>query len=322
MKRIGIMLLWLVVTTAAATSAWAQLEITSAHWKEIGGRRGCDATEQLIEACNGKQFCRMDVNRRNFCNYDPAKGRVKSLTIGYSCYGLPQPGLTFTEGTQATLRCEPRQYNGQHNGWDGRQHGGRDRLEIHSARWEVVANRRIGCDATRQVAAACDGKSGCKMRVDPGRLCNGDPAPNIVKQLRVHYSCNGDRQSPASALDFSDLRLQCGRTGHDGRWQDRNQSPAVTVPPAPVYRRKNLQIESATWAQVDGGNRWCDATPQMGNACNGWKYCSVRVDADHLCNGDPALNHLKNLTIRYTCDGRPRRSVSFADFAQAQLRCE
>ncbi len=314
MKRLWIASLWLV-----AAAASAQIQIQSARWQVQNGRAGCDAERQMAEACDGRKFCQVPVDPRNLCGGDPAPGRLKSLTVGYSCYGRVQPSLVFSDGAQAALRCDSPP-----NGWQAPKEE-HDKLQIYSARWEVEGGG-AGCDATRQLISACDGKSRCQIFVDPRYLCNGDPAPGHAKRLDIRYACNGQRQAPVGYADFSEVNLQCGK--HLGGNQPPGNPPPVNPPPVnrpqvlpPEHRGGILQIQQARW-EVIGGGGWCDATPQLVQACNGKRFCKISVDPQHLCNGDPAPGQLKSLDVTYTCDGRPKGPNSYPDLSQTTLSCE
>jgi hypothetical protein len=293
---------WMVLLLSlAASTASAQLQIQSARWQVIGGQRGCDALQQMAQACNGKSYCQVTVDPRYICGADPAPGRVKTLNVGYTCYGRQQPILAFADGAKAALRCEQEGRRDDH-----------DRLQIYSARWEVIGGGPA-CDATRQLIDACDGKSHCEMLVDPRYLCHGDPAPGQLKQLDVRYGCNGERQPPRAFPDFSEVDLRCGR-----HWPG-NPAPVINLPP--VSPRVNLHINSARWEAVGGGG-WCDATAQVAQACDGKKNCQLPVDERYVCGKDPAPGRNKNLVIGYACNGQQQTPVAYPDFATAALRCD
>lgn len=65
-------------------------------------------------------------------------------------------------------------------------------IHINSATWGVAGgDGRVtdGCDATKQMAQACDGKVFCQVYADNRSLCN-NPS-NKWKVLEVAYTCGG-----------------------------------------------------------------------------------------------------------------------------------
>lgn len=284
-----------------------KLQVFEARWEVIGGGANCDATAQLIRACDGKAHCQIFVDPRYLCHGDPAPGQQKRLEIRYACNGERQTPRAFNDFSEASLHCGKRtpappplvyqpQGDSQRN------------MHIHSARWEV-AGGGDWCDARPQLSNACNGRNFCDVPVDPRYLCGGDPAPGRNKNLTISYSCDGRMQQPIAYPDFAKAVLRC--TGSVG---------GGVVPATPNYRGK-LQILKAHW-QVLGGGAWCDAIPQLAQACNGKGHCRIRVDPETLCNGDPAPGQAKSLDIQYSCDGRRKEPVSFPDFSQAVLGCE
>ena len=185
--------------------------------------------------------------------------------------------------------------------------GGSGGLKVINARWEVIGGGPW-CDATPQLARACDGRGQCQLPVDGNYLCGGDPAAGRGKRLDVKYMCNGVIQQPLGFADFSQAILQCG-TGPIG-------GPPATNP----LERQLLQVSFARW-EVNGGGPWCDAMAQVAAACNGRRVCQVPVDARSLCS-DPAPGRYKTLELRYTCRGRPQANLGFPDGSQAVLRCD
>ena len=88
-------------------------------------------------------------------------------------------------------------------------------LHINKATYGVVNSQGtfIGayCDATPNLAAACNGKDGCQVYVDPRYLCP-DPAYGRPKSVVVVYGCNG-RTNTSSFPDGAQLFLQCANSG-------------------------------------------------------------------------------------------------------------
>lgn len=96
-----------VALMLAATSVQAEIHINSAKWGVAGedGRvaDGCDATEKMAKACDGKVFCQVYVDNRYLCGNPTAKWKV--LEVAYTCGGAEEL-LSFPETAQALLRCE------------------------------------------------------------------------------------------------------------------------------------------------------------------------------------------------------------------------
>jgi hypothetical protein len=276
-----------------------KLQIFAARWEVIGGGASCDATADLVNTCDGKRFCQLLVDPRYLCNGDPAPGQEKRLDIRYACDGERQPPVAFKDFSEVRLRCGKR---------DGNNNPPLVAVvSVQSARWEAIGGGGF-CDATRDMANACNGRSFCQLKVDPRNLCNGDPAPGRNKSLLIVYSCDGRQQTPIAYPDFAQAILRC-----DGQ--------VIAQPPPPSRRGGVIKVQQAHWERIGGGGN-CDATPQMIQACDGKSRCRVSVDPEHLCNGDPAPGELKSLDVQFSCDGRPQLPVSFPDFAKAILNCE
>lgn len=288
-----------------------KLQVFSARWEVIGGGASCDATDQLIRACDGKSFCQMFVHPRYLCRGDPAPNQEKRLEIRYACNGERQAPVAFNDFAEAVLRCRGHHDGGYAGGVvvtpPGHQPGGLySGVVVHSARWEVIGGGPW-CDATQQMVEACNGQSYCQVPVDANNLCNGDPAVGRKKNLLINYSCNGKRQTPIAYPDFAQAVVRC-----DGQ---------INRPVGAGPHGGTVKIRSARWEQIGGGG-WCDPTPQLVQECDGKTHCRFRVDADHLCDGDPALNKLKRLDVHYSCGGRPQQPLGFLDFANAVISCE
>lgn len=300
---------WNPPAPSQANGERGKLQVFEARWEVIGGGAHCDATRQLISACDGKAFCQTFVDPRYLCGGDPAPGQEKRLEIRYACNGERQAPVAFNDFSEAVLRCRG---NGNSGGGAGNQPPvyqppvSRSGVSVHSARWEAVGGGGW-CDATRQLVEACNGRGYCQVQVDPRNLCNGDPAPGRNKSLLINYSCNGKQQTPIAYPDFAQAVLRC-----DGQ---------VNTPVIGGQRGATVKIRSARWEQVGGGG-WCDPTSQLAQACNGKTRCHIKVDPEHLCNGDPAPGQLKSLEVHYSCGGRARDPVGFPDFANGVISCE
>jgi hypothetical protein len=64
------------------------------------------------------------------------------------------------------------------------------------------------CDATPNMAAACNGKEFCQLYVDPRYMCP-DPARGTEKSVIVEYSCDGAPQEKLSFPDTAQALLRC-----------------------------------------------------------------------------------------------------------------
>ncbi len=285
-----------------------RLQIFAARWEVIGGGAGCDATEQLVRACDGKRFCELFVDPRYLCNGDPAPKKKKRLDVRYACNGERQPPAAFDDFSEVKLRCGRRDRDNPPSPNRIAQ------IVVESARWEVIGGGRF-CDATQDMAAACNGKPFCQVQVEPRNLCGRDPAPGRSKSLLIAYTCDGRQQIPIAYPDLAQAILRC-----DGVVLPA--PPPPSPPPPPVVRRPGIiKVQQARWEQVGGGG-YCEPTARLMEACDGKTRCKVRVDAESLCNFDPAPGSFKSLDVYFTCDGKQQGPISFPDEAQAILNCE
>jgi hypothetical protein len=99
---------------------------------------------------------------------------------------------------------------------------------------------------------------------------------------------------------------------------------AVLLLAVPACAEQGLHINKATYGVVNEQGTlvgaYCDATPNMAQACNGKEFCQVYVDPRYLCP-DPARNVSKVVIVEHSCNGKPQQALLFPDTAQALLRC-
>ncbi len=124
------------------------------------------------------------------------------LVAGSALPSLAQSDRNDPRATQRAQQYGQSQDNrpGQGYGRDRR----RDRsIEIKSA-FYGVENR--SCEATRQVARLCDGKSSCTVPAT-NKLC-GDPVHGVTKVLTVYYECKG-RTRASTRWEGGYLGIRC-----------------------------------------------------------------------------------------------------------------
>lgn len=80
-------------------------------------------------------------------------------------------------------------------------------------------------------------------------------------------------------------------------------------------RDRGLYIVAARYG-VRG--RFCDATWDLADKCDGLETCHVRA-GNHLC-GDPARGKDKTLSVRYRCGRQERRAV-VQEYGNLRLSC-
>lgn len=293
-----------LMLASLANPALAQLHVNHARWGVAGanGRMdgpSCDARAQLARVCEGKEACQLPASNRSLCG-DPAQGRVKKLEVSYACDGEDQIEV-FAESSTVSLRCD-------HSGRDDRPRR-REAMRVQSAIWGVMgASGRVDgprCDASRELARACNGERACEIPVDNRALC-GDPAPEREKTLEISYSCGGDSQT-LSFPEASTADLRC----------------EMLDEPFRRGRGDGLNISSARWGRASEHGRArepaCNASAALANACNGKSQCQVSAYNRYLC-GDPVPGEVKVLEVSYSC-GRRQETLSFPETTQAVLRC-
>lgn len=93
---------------------------------------------------------------------------------------------------------------------------------------------------------------------------------------------------------------------------------------APASAEQGLHISKATYGVVNSAGTlvgaFCDATPNMAQACNGKEFCQLYVDPRYMCP-DPAHGIAKVVSVEHSCNGKPQETLMFPDTAQALLRC-
>ncbi len=235
-----------------------QLQIRSARWEVIGGGPSCDAIKQVGRGCNGKDQCTVLVDARYVCGFDPAYGSLKQLVVNYSCNnGRSYSAAAYPDGSLAQIGCRPEHIQQPRQSVEFPPQHGRAQLQVLEARWEAIGGGGW-CDATRQMAAQCDGKHECDVPVAVNYLCNGDPAYGKQKRLDVRFACNGVQQPVLGFVEGSTAQLRCN--GHGNVAPVRPGGSGTQVGGNP--NGSGLYVTNARW-QVNGGGAWCDATPQM-----------------------------------------------------------
>ena len=107
-------------------------------------------------------------------------------------------------------------------------------------------------------------------------LADEDPAPGVVKRLRVQFLLNG-RQQTATATEGENLKLPAGAQVLDARYG------ALPSPTAPDQNRRD--VTAKIQALIEGG--------------------TLRIRAgNELSGGDPAPNTPKQLRIEFRLEGR------------------
>jgi peptidoglycan/LPS O-acetylase OafA/YrhL len=161
-------------------------------------------------------------------------------------------------------------------------------------------------NATRALAAACDGQESCDYSVEVARL--GDPAAGCSKDFTAEYACMPGNASqtallPAEAGFGSHALLACTATAQAAAppigAAALRTGLAMPVAPLPTtHPATGIDILSATY----GGN--CNApsgnaTADIRGYCGGKASCSYSVEVSRL--GDPANGCQKDFTAEYAC---------------------
>lgn len=231
----------------------------------------------------------------------PAYGQVQVADAGVPGYGIPGPQIAQ----------QPRG------------------LEIYNADY---GERGRYCNAERRIARECNGRRGCEFEVG-NHLC-GDPVPDVVKELRLNFGCEGRRgsdQDSVRAREGQRVRLECERgqaqaqvfgrpaPGPGFGGQPGYGQPGYGPGPGQGYGQGGRDIRVLD-ARYGSRSRACNAAPAVSQQCNGRDRCGVRVD-NGLC-GDPAFGEPKVLEVTYTCGGRgDRRTAVGREGQRADLGC-
>jgi len=177
--------------------------------------------------------------------------------------------------------------------------GRRDELRIHDADY---GERGRYCNAERTLSRECEGRRSCDFRVN-NQLC-GDPIRDVVKEVRVTFSCGRDRER-VTAREGQRVELRCSREqGAVASVTGRPDRPDGGRRGDRPGGRDNIQVLQAVYG-APGGE--CNATRAIASRC-GDRECQVRAD-NSLC-GDPAFGAPKTLVVTYTCRGVQRQAVA------------
>lgn len=293
-----------VVLALGALPALAQVQIQQARWG-VADARGrvtgpsCNARQQAMQACEGRDRCELPATNQTLCG-DPARGRVKTLELSYACAGEPAVSVSVAESASASLNCERARREDHTRRRDG--------MRIQSAVWGLLGpGGRVEaprCDATRELARACNGEQACDVPAKNSALC-GDPIVGREKTLEVTYACGRDAQT-FSFHEASLAALRC-------ELLDEAEHPA-----------RAISIQSAWWGRNTGDGiahePACDVTREVARVCENKDQCQISAYSRYLC-GDPAPGREKLLEITYAC-GRVEKTESFPERTQALLRCQ
>jgi hypothetical protein len=158
------------------------------------------------------------------------------------------------------------------------------RLELRSARYGAFSLGKSGMvDVTDEVAAQV--KEG-RLRVTASNDLGGDPAANVVKEMRVDYACDG-KTNRVSVLEHNILELPAkGETG-----------PVRVVRAVYGHFKKDLK-ELPSIKPVDVTARLASLIQDQ--------MLTARVD-NELAGGDPTPMVPKELRVDYTLDGVPQQ---------------
>lgn len=152
------------------------------------------------------------------------------------------------------------------------------KILVHKATWGPTTAALHTRDVTRQVQRRLD--AGARSFVVAELVEEGDPAPNVLKTLRVEYLA-GDRVLTASATDPQ--RISFGGTPGD-----------------------RLTVRRALWGpageDLDLEKRTKDVTAQVQRLVDAGTMAFVV--AELASEGDPAPNVVKTLRLQYEVGGR------------------
>lgn len=204
--------------------------------------------------------------------------------------------------------------------------GGDETLVAQGSALEILdadyGERGRYCNAARRIGRECNGRRDCDISVG-NHLCNNDPAPGIVKELRLRFACEGRRRSDEDwvrAREGQRIRLECergrGEAYVSGRPGPGGPGYGPGPGPGPGYGgRSDIRVVDARYGAQ---GRDCNATGAVASRCNGQDRCSVRAD-NNLC-GDPAFGQPKALVITYLCRGSQRNAMA-REGQRADLGC-
>jgi hypothetical protein len=128
-----------------------------------------------------------------------------------------------------------------------------------------------------------------RLEVSADNSLAGDPAPNIVKELRVVYTYDGKRATTTVG-----------------------ENQKLIIPEKPVPGKGSLEIHKALYGVLPpempepATRRTVDVTARLASMV---KDGRLSVVADNALAGDPAPNTPKHLEMEYVLDGVPKKMV-------------
>jgi len=170
---IGLVLTALTLPTPAADTPAAKnpkLLITSAVYGDLDNDKTTDVLKKVAAAVKDNNL-NLTVNKSAFG--DPAPGAAKKLKVGYTLDGLYY-SKTVDDGEVCDIST---------------------RLFIHKALYGDLAGNKTD-DVTDQIKNLVR-KNTLSVKADNESF--GDPAPNVVKKLRIDYTFDGVKKSKTVA---------------------------------------------------------------------------------------------------------------------------
>lgn len=152
----------------------------------------------------------------------------------------------------------------------------------------VYGSDSRSCDATAAVFRSCNGKAECSVAAS-NSLC-GDPAPGVVKKLRVSF--------------------RCGRNGSDAIAEAiEHQKPLL-------LSCDTLKVQAVAYGERES---FCDATAPIAARCDREESCTVEIN-NGLC-GDPLPGIVKVAHVTFKCRST-QRFTTLRENTAGSLSCK
>jgi len=272
-------------------------------------------TAFISTICSGFSSCNLNAYGAALPMGDPCKNVYKVATVKYECLNLPTAVNTAyaCDGSTTKATCPAGTTINVIKANFGL--GGSDSPKCASA--GIFGNAFSGTFAfqerTPYMSSLCDDKITCNVGPLP---IWGDPAPNIIKFLKMSYICAAASSSPPSdsqqSIRFCEddpMTIACpaGRvisvlTGTYARLTDTG------CPNAPAYTGPTCSV---------------DATTELSDECGGKSSCTIDPEVNLKVRGlpDPCPKTAKYIDMVYVCTDGVKSLGPICDGTSDKLSC-
>ena len=243
---------------------YGTLGIAHAQYRVYPGAPGCDVTQPLRNACDGKPSCVVPVND-TLCGASPY-GMDGILLATYYCIrgftAVTRTTQQSFDGSYPLLSCDPPEIAPK-----------TPRITVKAAHY-MLSNDIMGpmIDGTEK-AQACNGESGCMLALDRTdglrRLTAEKPDTGdetLIGNIAILYTCeDGGVEHRKVGLHARSISLPCPNT----------KVEEISIDTLSVQEYRSLFVKYATVSFYENGGRACSAYDYVFDNCSESGDCTL-----------------------------------------------